>query len=335
MASKSLEELLTKYCRDGGCPERKARFETPALATLTDDYFDDPDWIYERKFDGERVVAVKAGKRVTLYSRNEKTLNDSYPEVVEALAAQPGDFVIDGEVVAFEGNRTSFARLQGRIGLHDPARAAASGIAVYYYVFDLISAGGYALDGLPLTARKTLLRAALAFSNRVRFTPHRREKGIAYRGEACRKGWEGVIAKNGASRYAHKRTRDWLKFKCVRDQELVVGGFTDPKGSRIGFGALLVGYYDGSALRYAGKVGTGYDDETLRDLRKRLDRIARDTSPFDDPVRERDAHFVTPELVAQVGFTEWTRDHSLRHPRFLGLRRDKAAKDVVREAADG
>lgn len=333
--TKRLDGLLSELCGAGGCPRGKPRFETPALATLTDDYFDDPGWIYERKLDGERVVAVKADKKVTLYSRNEKKLNGSYPEIVEALEAQDGDFVVDGEVVAFEGNRTSFARLQGRIGLHDPERARGTGIAVYYYVFDLLSAGGYALDGLPLTARKKLLRAALSFSNQVRFTPHRREKGIEYRSEACAKGWEGVIAKDGSAPYARGRSRKWLKFKCVRDQELVIGGFTDPKGSRVGFGALLVGYWDGGKLRYAGKIGTGYDNETLRRLRDRLDGIVRDDSPFADPVRETGAHFVHPRLVAQVGFTEWTRDNKLRHPRFLGLRRDKAAKDVVRETPDG
>ncbi len=335
MVDRGFAERLRDCCGDGACPEAEPGFVVPALATLTEDYFDDPDWIFERKFDGERVIAVRKDGAVTLYSRNEKDLSGTYPEIVEALESQRGDFVIDGEIVAFEGNRTSFARLQGRIGIQDAARARASRIAVYLYVFDILVAGGYALDALPLTTRKALLRAGLSFDNRVRFTAHRREHGVAYHREACDKGWEGVIAKDGTSRYRHGRTRKWLKFKCVNDQELVVGGFTEPQGGRIGFGALLVGFYEDGKLRYAGKIGTGFDDDMLRTLRGRLDALEQDSSPFYEPVDETGVHFVAPELVAQAGFTEWTRDHKLRHPRFLGLRDDKAAQDVVREAPDG
>jgi ATP-dependent DNA ligase len=168
----------------------------------------------------------------------------------------------------------------------------------------------------------------------LRYSAHRNTVGREYFEDACGRGWEGVIAKRAASRYRGGRSKDWLKFKCVRDQEFVVGGFTEPQGSRAGFGALLVGYHDGPGpLRYAGKVGTGYDERTLRALRARMDSLERDSSPFQDRVREKGAHWIEPELVVQVGFTEWTTDGMLRHPRYQGERTDKPAEDVVKETA--
>jgi DNA ligase D-like protein (predicted ligase) len=266
-------------------------------------------------------------------TRNRNVVNDTYPELAEALADQPAqDFVADGEVVAFEGDVTSFSRLQGRMQIRDPEKARQSGITVYLYLFDLLHLDGHDLTGLPLRRRKSLLRSALRFDDPVRFTPHRNAEGEAFFAEACDKGWEGLIAKDARATYTHGRSRDWLKFKCGRGQELVIGGFTEPKGERIGFGALLLGYYDDGKLRYAGKVGTGFDDDFLREFRKRLDTRRRDTPPFADEVDE-DATWVRPDLVAEIGFTEWTGSGKLRHPRFLGLRRDKAAKDVTREEA--
>jgi ATP-dependent DNA ligase len=155
---------------------------------------------------------------------------------------------------------------------------------------------------------------------------------VAFYKEACRQGLEGLIAKRRDSTYQHRRSPDWLKFKCVNEQELVIGGFTDPQRSRVGFGALLVGYYEDGKLRYAGKVGTGFDTETLMQLRRKFERRAVARSPFtEEVVKEKGAHWVRPELVAQIGFTEWTRDGKLRHPRFIGLRTDKSAREVVRE----
>jgi bifunctional non-homologous end joining protein LigD len=185
---------------------------------------------------------------------------------------------------------------------------------------------------LPLRARKRLLRAALGFDGPVRLTAYRNEAGEELFAEACRKGWEGVIAKRADSPYRATRSRDWLKFKCEKGQELVIGGFTAPRGSREEFGALLVGHFapDG-ALRYAGKVGTGFTRATLKDLAGRLAKLERDDSPFADDTRERHVTWVQPRLVAQIGFGEWTRDGRLRHPRFLGLRDDKAPEEVVRE----
>lgn len=307
-------------------------FVAPMLATLTDRRFSDENWIFERKLDGVRAVTVRDGTGTSLWSRNRRQANATYPELVEALdATTPRRFVADGEIVAFDGAQTSFARLQQRIGISDATRARRVGVGVYLYLFDLLVIGDVDISRLPLRTRKRLLREAFAFTDPLRYSAHRNSEGEAYHDEACHRGWEGLIAKRADSRYRSGRSSDWLKFKCVRGQEFVVGGFTEPAGSRSGFGALLVGYYDSGSLRYAGKVGTGYDARTLQELRTRLDRLERSSSPFADRVRERGAHWVEPELVAQIGFTEWTGDGMLRHPRFQGLRTDKAPADVARE----
>jgi bifunctional non-homologous end joining protein LigD len=294
-------------------------------AVLTDARFSDPEWIFERKLDGIRCIAVRSGETVRLLSRNDLSLNGRYPELVTALEAEPCDrFAVDGEVVAFDGAQTSFARL---------AQRGHRRVPVFLYVFDLVWLDGHDVRDLPLRTRKRLLRAALRFEDGVRLTPYRNEAGEALFAEACRRGWEGVIAKRADSPYRATRSRDWLKFKCDKGQELVIGGFTAPKGSRTEFGALLLGYHDRDALRYAGKVGTGFDHETLRDLGAKLRSLAREEPPFADAVaiRERAVTWVEPELVAQVAFTEWTGAGRLRHPRFLGLRDDKPAREVVRE----
>ncbi len=308
---------------------------SPMLATLTSKRFSDPDWIYEPKFDGERALAFCQGKRLRLLSRNRKSLNDTYPELVDALReVEATDYVVDGEIVAAGDGPGSFARLQQRMQIKDPDKARASGVAVRFHLFDLPYFDGYRLDALPLRTRKSLLKRCLDFDTHLRYTPHRNTEGEAYFREACEQGLEGVIAKRADGPYRHSRSTDWLKFKCGKGQELVIGGFTEPKGERRGFGALLVGYYEGDRLRYAGKVGTGYDDEFLEQFRKRLDSIERDTSPFSDAVDEAGAHWVTPRFVAEFGFTEWTGEGKLRHPRFLGLRRDKKAREVVRETPE-
>jgi DNA ligase D-like protein (predicted ligase) len=291
-------------------------------AVLTQERFSDPDWIFERKLDGIRCIAIRDGGPVKLLSRNDLSLNGRYPGVVEALEADPCKrFAVDGEVVAFEGEQTSFQRL------------GHPGAAIFYYVFDILWLDGEDVRDRPLRERKALLKDALSFKGPVRLTPYRNEEGEAMFEEACRKGWEGVIAKRASSVYTERRSRDWLKFKCEQGQELVIGGFTAPRGTRIELGALLVGHFDADGqLRYAGKVGTGFDRETLKDLGARLRELRRDTSPFADAPRFRDATWVEPELVAQIGFAEWTTAGRLRHPRFLGLRIDKRARSVVREA---
>jgi bifunctional non-homologous end joining protein LigD len=184
----------------------------------------------------------------------------------------------------------------------------------------------------PLSARKSLLRDAVKLEDPLRLTTYRRGDGRAFLKEACAKGWEGLIAKRLESTYKSSRSRDWLKLKCVAEQELVIGGFTAPRGSRVEFGALLVGYYDAGELRYAGKVGTGFDRATLHELARLMRPLVRDEPPFAGELpRERGITWVAPELVAEIGFTEWTGDGRLRHPRFLGLRDDKDAREVVRE----
>jgi bifunctional non-homologous end joining protein LigD len=297
-------------------------------AVLTDARFSDSDWIFERKLDGIRCVAIRDGGPVTLLSRNDLSLNGRYPEIAAALEAQPQRrFVVDGEVVAFDSGQTSFARL---------AQRGRRNVPVFFYIFDVLWLDGHDVRALPLRTRKRLLRSALRFDDpSLRFSTHRNGDGEAFFAEACRKGWEGLIAKRADSPYSDRRSRDWLKLKCEQGQELVIGGSTAPKGSRSDFGALLLGYYDDDgALRYAGKVGTGFDEATLRDLGQRLRALRRSDAPFADAaaIRERTATWVQPKLVAEVAFTEWTRAGRLRHPRFLGLRDDKSARDVVREA---
>ncbi|MGH9249478.1 MAG: non-homologous end-joining DNA ligase [Acidimicrobiales bacterium] len=313
----------------------------PMLATLTERRFSDPRWLFERKLDGERCLAFRDGERVRLLSRTRRTLDGTYPEVVDDLERErAADFVVDGEVVAFDRGRSSFARLQQRIGISDPARARQSPVAVFYYVFDLLHLEGHDTTALPLRARKSLLRGTLSFGSRtLRYTAHRNAAGEALFAAACAQGWEGVVAKLAEAPYVGRRSGDWLKFKCSAGQELVVGGFTEPTRSRVGLGALVVGYYQGGDLVYAGKVGTGFSQATLRELRRRLGALETPDPPFrgDDVGRAARGpggaavHWVRPELVAEVAFTEWTTDGRLRHPRFIGLRDDKPPRDVVRE----
>ena len=318
----------------------------PMLATLAKEAFSDPGWIFERKLDGERVLAVLSQGKGRLVSRNGKNVTDTYPELAEAMEKawkEVGDgsrpsMILDGEVVAFSHGVTSFSRLQERMKIKDPEEARESSVKVFFYLFDILHLRDYSLRKLPLRTRKQLLQSTLAFDDPLRFTIHRNGDGKEYLREACQKGWEGVMAKKADAPYKSTRSRNWLKFKCVNRQEMVIGGYTDPGGSRRGFGALLVGYHEeeGEELRYAGKVGTGFDDETLERLHRLLKKRERKTPPFSgnrDDLPRDGVHWVTPNLVGQFGFTEWTQAGKLRHPRFLGLRRDKDPQEVVREEA--
>jgi bifunctional non-homologous end joining protein LigD len=309
------------------------QWQSPTLATLTDERFSDPEWIFERKLDGIRGLAFRDGDHVRLLSRNRLPLNETYPEIVEALAKQDvAHFIVDGEIVAFEGRRTSFARLQRRSGITNAKQARATGIAVFYYIFDLLHLDGEDTTQLPLIERKRMLRSVFQFNDPLRFTAHRVKDGEDVYRAACERGDEGVIAKRADAPYEGRRSSNWLKFKCWRDQEFVVGGYTEPQRSRIGLGALLVGYYEKGHLIYAGKVGTGFDNAALHDLYERMSAMERRDPPFDRGLgRLPRAHWALPKLVAQVGFSEWTRDGKLRHPRYLGLRTDKKPDEVVRE----
>jgi bifunctional non-homologous end joining protein LigD len=305
---------------------------TPMLATLAPEPFDRHDWIFERKLDGQRMLLLVRGGRASLRSRRGERLDATYPELIDAAEAWDlPDLVADGEIVALSDDTTSFALLQQRMGIQSAARARRSPVTVHAYLFDLLHLGGVSTRGLPLQVRKALLTEVVPFEDPYRLSTHRERDGVSALADACAAGWEGLIAKEAASRYTPGRSRAWLKLKCSRRQEVVIGGYTEPKGTRSGFGALLVGTYEDGRLRYAGKVGTGYSQAVLRELGERLRELEEVASPFVDPPPGRDVHHVAPELVAEVAFTEWTRDGRLRHPSFLGLRTDKAARDVARE----
>ncbi len=294
-------------------------FVTPMKAVLTSDRPAGEGWVFERKLDGIRGLAVKDRGSTRLWSRNELSLNDRYAPIAAALDAVPADrLVLDGEAVTFVGGRDRFGA--GEEGER------------FYYVFDVLVAEGRDVRALPLEERRAVLAEVVTWAGPLRMTDQRRGDGATLLEQACRDGWEGLIAKRLGTPYVSTRSRDWLKLKCTRVQELVIGGFTAPRGSRTDLGAVLVGHFDGGRLRYAGKVGTGFKRDTLRDLAERLAPLVRDTSPF-EPEKgiPRAATWVEPELVAQIAFMEWTSDGRLRHPSFLGLRTDKPARDVVRE----
>jgi DNA ligase D-like protein (predicted ligase) len=315
--------------------EKLSSVPGPALATLTREPFTSDRWLFERKLDGVRCLAYCEDETVRIRSRSGGDMGNAFPEVVEALQEQRcPNFVVDGEVVAFDGAQTSFAALQPRIHLTDPDRARRTGVEIFYYVFDILHLDGHSTRSLPLRERKALVADLFAWQDPLRFTEHRDTEGEAFFADACKDGWEGLIAKRADSTYPSGRSRDWLKLKCEHGQEFVVGGWTDPQGSRVGFGALLLGYYDpDGGLVYAGKVGTGFDTKLLSSLHDRLNALERPDAPFEKgPLLPRkDVHWAEPELVGEVRFTEWTRDGQLRHPRFLGLRTDKPPCEVVRE----
>jgi bifunctional non-homologous end joining protein LigD len=285
-------------------------------ATLTQQRFTAPEWVFERKYDGVRLLAFKDESDVRLLSRNRLPQNGSYPSIVRAVAALPvGSAILDGEATGvWDGSGSG----KSRAG------------AIAYHVFDILWLDGLDVTELPLDERRALLR-------RVPFRPPLQHVEALEDDRpwerACRDGWEGVIAKRRDAPYEHRRSPHWLKMKCEATQELVVGGFTDPQGARVGLGALLVGYFEDSDLVFAGKVGTGLDTALLLDLRARLDLLEIAEPPFTRRTglpRVR-AHWVRPEVVVQVAFTEWTVNGKLRHPRLLGVRTDKSARDVVRE----
>ena len=293
----------------------------PMAATLTQERFTGPEWIFERKFDGIRLLAFKQGTDVRLFSRNR--LPQNIPSVAEAIANLPmHDVILDGEVTWGE----------------------VTGGKVAYHVFDIMWLEGRDVTSQPLDARRALL-SELPLREPLQRVTSLDDLGLDDLGldlrlddlrpweRAQKEGWEGVIAKRRDSLYEHRRSRNWLKMKCEATQELVVGGFTDPQGRRIGLGALLVGYFEGDDFVFAGKIGTGFDMKLLLDLRARLDMLETAKPPFTKAIglpRAR-AHWVRPEIVVQVGFIEWTVHGKLRHPRLLGVRTDKTARDVVRE----
>ena len=325
-----------------GLPSVKARFIEPMKAKLADQPPKAGDWIYELKFDGIRLIAVKKEKKISLLSRNKNELVGRFPEIVEAIKTLPArECVIDGEVVSLDGKgRSSFQLLQAREieGRKSP---------VYFYAFDLLELDGKGLIGLPLEARKNVLEKLCGNAGApIRYSGAIGGDAKALLGEVKRRGLEGIVGKERNSVYEPaRRSGAWIKLKCVHKQEFIVGGYTPPQGARKHFGAILVGYYDKQKLVFAGKVGTGFTAKSLSILHKKFQAEERDDCPFADlpskqngqwvqgitPSMMKKVHWVNPKFVAEIKFAEWTRDRKLRAPVFLGLREDKEASDVVRE----
>ena len=279
-------------------------------ATLTQERFVAPGWVFERKLDGIRLLAFKKGAEVRLLSRNRLPQNRSYPGIATAVGALPAeDAILDGEATGVWGE-------QGE---------------VLHHLFDILWLNGRDLTRLPLADRRKILEK-LPLKRPLLLVERLHDESPWE--HACNEGWEGVIAKLNDAPYEHRRSRHWLKMKCEASQELVIGGFTEPNGSRVGLGALLVGYFDGADFCFAGRVGTGFTAKLLVDLRARLDELAIPKPPFTRATGlPRHGHWVKPEVVVQVAFIEWTTNGKMRHPRLLGLRPDKPAADVVRESA--
>jgi bifunctional non-homologous end joining protein LigD len=314
---------------------RKAAFPapfTPEMATLVDEVPAGEDWIHEIKYDGYRLVVMLRKGEVKLITRNGNDWTDRFPDAARALSSLPADSaVLDGELVVLtRKGTTSFQALQNALG-------GGRGAELVFYAFDLTYLDGMDLRGAPLVERKEALRALLAREGgAVRFSDHILGSGAEFYRQACSMGLEGIISKRASAKYVHKRTRDWLKVKCLLRQEFVIGGYTEPKGSRSHFGALLLGVHDENGdLVYTGKVGTGFDESRLREVHARLKALRRADSPFANFGRRgrapRDVTWIDPELVCEIAFTEWTDEGKIRHPVFQGLREDKPAADVVRE----
>jgi bifunctional non-homologous end joining protein LigD len=315
---------------DGAKQARMPRELAPQLATLVEEPPDGRAWLHEMKLDGYRLICRLERGKARLVTRNGNDWTDVYPRVAEGIAGLAAKTaVLDGEVVVLDAQgRSSFQALQG--GKH--------GGALHFYAFDLLYLDGYDLRGAALRARKEALRLLLATApEAIRYSDHVVGQGAEVLEEACRLGLEGIVSKRADAAYRGGRTRSWLKIKCAQRQELVVVGFTEPSRSRVGLGALLVAAHgDDGKLRYAGKVGTGFSGAVLRDLRQRLEALAVDEPPVKTPLgpaERRRVHWAKPVLVAEVAFSEWTDDGRLRHPRFLGLREDKPAREVTVERA--
>jgi bifunctional non-homologous end joining protein LigD len=330
-------------------PSAKPHFISPMKPKLVDEPPAHGDWLYELKFDGIRAIAVKNGRKVSLISRNEKKLDARFPEIVDATKNLPVDeCVIDGEVVALDQQgRSSFQLLQAREMFATerirPTGGEEEKAPLRFYVFDLLQIRGKSLIKLPLGQRKELLaNICQKVGDPIRYSGEISGDVKSLLAEVKRRGLEGLVGKQRNSVYEPgRRSGAWIKLKCIHEQEFVIGGFTPPAGARKHFGAILVGYFDSNRLIFAGKVGTGFTEETLSILHKRFQKEERNDCPFANlpskppqgitPSMMRKMHWINPVLVAQIKFAEWTRDGKLRAPVFLGLREDKKAREVTHE----
>ena len=310
----------------------------PMLATPTAKAFDDPDWLFEIKWDGYRAVAFIADSRVRLVSRNQNDLTAQFPELgslPQFVKAQRA--ILDGEIVALDDEgRSSFSLMQQRTGFQPGKRRLQrrESVSVIYYAFDLLYLDGLDLRRVPLEQRKQLLQERIKVGEVIQFSDHYAEKGLALFEAAKQRGLEGIVAKKRSSAYEEKRSRDWLKIKITQRQECVIGGYTDPEGSREYFGALVLGLYDEQGrLIHVGQAGTGFDQKTLKEIFTCLQPLKTRQNPFHGEIGGlRKVHFVRPELVAEIKFAEWTHESAeggmkLRAPVFMGLRPDKSAED--------
>ena len=290
----------------------------PMLATLVGEPFDRPGWVYEEKYDGYRILAYKEGSSVRLLSRNDNDRTETFAHVAAAVARlKDRTLLLDGEVVAFDKAGVSRFQLLQR------------GLSQAFAVFDCLYRNGRDLRRAPLEERRSEVAAALARAPKTLFVSKRiAGNGLAAYRLAKKRGFEGLVAKDAASPYEERRSTKWLKVKVHQEDEFVIGGYTPPRGARSHLGALLLGAHEGKALRYVGKVGTGFSEKTLGELAKTLAPLERKTAPFVNAPREKGAVWLEPVLVAQISFQEWTAEGKLRQPVFLGIRDDKAAKDV-------
>ncbi|GAC1581260.1 MAG: hypothetical protein NVS3B7_16290 [Candidatus Elarobacter sp.] len=306
----------------------------PMLTTLVDAPFDDDRWLFELKWDGYRAIAVVEKDAVTLTSRNGKDLMHQFGEMNDlASAFRSIPVVLDGELCVLDGEgRPDFQALQSRDKPEGRGLKRRTPSPVTFVVFDLLYADGRDVREKPLEERKRLLEQIVIPERRVLYSKHVLGNGMDLFALAGQRGLEGIVGKVRTSPYRSIRSREWVKIKAKRRQEFVIGGWTEPRGSRKGFGALLVGYYDGDAFAYAGHVGTGFDGDRLDDLTAKMKPLERKTPPFATaPKTNTTAHWVKPQLVCEVAFAEWTRENILRQPVFVGLRIDKEPKAVVRE----
>lgn len=330
----SIFDILSVNSKQKLIKEPQPAFIEPMLATLVQEYFSNENWLYEQKWDGYRILAYRNKENIKLLTRNLIDYTDSFPEVANSLKNQKCDnFILDGEVIAIKDYKHAFEFLQRK-------RLIKDSVKVVYCLFDIIYLNGYSLMNLELIDRKKLLEKAITIDKTIeslKITDYIIKYGLEYYTKACNMGWEGILAKKISSTYVTRRSADWLKFKCSNQQEFIVIGYTKPTGLRMGFGSLLLGYYENGKLCYAGNVGTGFSEYLLLNLFNILEQLEQKASPLDEDTKEirknlKDIHWVQPKIVVEVRFTEWTKDGKLRHPSFLRIRIDKDPKSVVREA---